>query len=199
MRRVLPRSGFSQFDDHLAEEINALNTFFVFLNSRYAPEVFIYDDRAAPFGGIALRVDGAHARILIGLSLLIAEQKRVGESWPSSVIGAMAHEWAHAYQYRAGLDDKLELHADYMSGWYMGHKQRYGLAMDINVFSDAIYLRGGKSGQFRGRPYGSPEQRVAAMLAGRSDGYSRASLNTQFTSSYVNAASNRGYSYVSTL
>lgn len=86
------------------------------------------------------------------------------------VKAILAHEFAHALQHKAGLFDiwnggkKVELHADFLAGYYLGKK---GLISKekLTAFAQEFFERGDKS-FFEVDPHGSPEERRCAFLEG---------------------------------
>jgi len=91
-------------------------------------------------------------------------------------------------QYHRGLDDpqfRFEIHADYMSGWYMGLKTVFGLRLNLEAFEKALYLRG-RSRYFNNPDYGTSEERVGAMRAGYDDARQNSSPSTIVNEQFVN-------------
>lgn len=82
----------------------------------------------------------------------------------------LAHEFAHALQHHAGLMNiwtggkKIELHADYLAGFYMGKK---GLITKgkLSSFADEFYNRGDYE-FYDSDHHGTPEERRCAFLEG---------------------------------
>ena len=167
--KLFSESGNAELDRHMPVERRVLNDLFW-----VEPEFGYYDDGKSP-NAISIR-DGERVRIGLGLALLRGEVSRRPEGWQSAIIGVLAHEWAHAYQYSTRIVEQRHLwetHADYLSGWYFGNKLSMGrLQLDINVFADSLFRMGGNSGFFDPNDYGKPSTRVAAMLAGCSLGRS---------------------------
>jgi hypothetical protein len=104
--------------------------------------------------------DGA---VFIGVKLLSMEfnsYNGTGYSTPS----ILAHEFAHILQYRdLDYNEKYseiegELHADFIAGWYTGHRSRY-TPQDIIESMWSFYRHGGGS-------HGTPEDRLDAFKAG---------------------------------
>ena len=82
----------------------------------------------------------------------------------------LAHEFAHALQDKAGLINmwtggkKVELHADYLAGYYIGQK---GLITKekLTAFAQEFFSRGDQS-FYEVDPHGTPEERRCAFLEG---------------------------------
>ena len=107
--------------------------------------------------------------ILIGALMM----QRVPEVFDhSALIGVVAHEAAHLLQYYlepqwvAG-GPQVELHADFMAGWYLGVKQqRYNLRqINPDAFSNLLQLLGDCDFTSKSH-HGTPDERTAAMEAG---------------------------------
>ena len=160
---LLKRCGVRELDVHIADERRVLDDLFW-----VKPEFGFYDDASAP-NAIAIRVGDDGAQIGLGLNLLRDEVARHPNGWQSAVLGILAHEWAHAYQYSTNLVERphlWETHADYLAGWYLGTKVSMGLYLiNIEVFSDRLF-RSGNAGFFDPEKYGSPITRAAAMRSG---------------------------------
>jgi hypothetical protein len=181
----------------MAERI-ALDYYFELTDIR--PEFHFYDDSSKRIGARALRVSGDQAHIFLGLSLVYDEKRQNVRGWESAIIGTLAHEWAHAFQYYKNLDEKLfvwETHADYLSGWYVGAKLSGGLIqLDPQVFASALFLKGSTLGYFNENAYGSPQQRVDAMRMGLKFGFENTRQNGRPN---IIAAAERGYTEVKQL
>ncbi len=86
------------------------------------------------------------------------------------VKAILAHEFAHALQHEAHLFDlwnggkKIELHADFLAGYYMG---RNGLISKekLTAFANEFYSVGDKEFDSPD-PHGTPEERRCAFLEG---------------------------------
>ena len=94
--RLRSRCGIDELDRHIEEECNALNVFYQ--NNFYRPKFSFYDDYNAPIGAKALRDDVENrTTIILGLRIIDEELQRNPLIWRSSIIGILAHEWAHLY------------------------------------------------------------------------------------------------------
>jgi hypothetical protein len=132
-------------------------------------ELWFYDDsQIEPISARAIRASGKDAAIYIGNQLISAEIKGNPDGWPTAIIGILAHEWGHAYQYLDDLDEKFfiwETHADYLAGWYLGVRYARGAQnIDVDAFASSLFKRGSR--YFSENAYGLPEQRVNAMRSG---------------------------------
>ena len=162
VRRVAD-SGIAEVDRYIPEERRLLDRLF-----RIEPRFGFFDDGDEPQAR-TLAV-GDTSEVLVGVRLLATEKFRHAAGWQTAVIGILAHEWAHAFQYSTRLQEKTflwEMHADYLAGWYLGNKVSMGLAdLKIDAFAKSLYVRGSAKGYFDPDDYGSPDVRVRAMREG---------------------------------
>jgi len=87
----------------------------------------------------------------------------------------IAHEFGHIFQYQSKFydlltqsqttDRLLELHADYLAGYYLGLKRLRSGEMDIKAFLDSLYLSGDTDFNSPDH-HGTPMEREQVMLAG---------------------------------
>lgn len=175
-RRLLARSGVGELDSNLPAEVAELNRIFG-LRDR-GPEFFIYDDRNRnrPIGAKATKDAAGQTRVFLGIHLIHQEIQRNPGLWQNAVIGVLAHEWAHVYQFRTQLERDeptfiIETHADFLAGWYLGVKAGMGRRIEPDVFARSLFVRGEVGPGFNETLYGSPAQRVDAMRAGFSLGW----------------------------
>ena len=139
------------------------------------PKVGFYDDTDAP-NAMAMRyaVGGTHEfAVLFGRTYFA----KLMEYDPSGVtlLQTAAHEFAHVWVYQDGLFEKIrgsqptvkrvELHADYLSGFYLGLRKRDNPTASLW----AAGIRRWQSGdtEFRNvHHHGQPDERLAAAEAG---------------------------------
>jgi hypothetical protein len=156
-------SGIVEIDRYIPEERRLLNRLF-----QIEPRFAFFEDGDQPQARTL--VIGDSSEVLVGVTLLATERLRHPAGWQTAVIGILAHEWAHAFQYSTRLQEKTflwETHADYLAGWYLGNKVAMGLtSLKIDAFADSLYVRGSAKGYFDADDYGSPAVRVGAMRAG---------------------------------
>jgi hypothetical protein len=129
---------------------------------------FQYVDARNAFAVPDSFVRGTNGTVLIGESLVreLIEPQDGG----LSVAGVLAHECGHIFQYISEYKDSLgvtqrlmELHADFLAGYYMGKKT--GARPDkISVFSRTLIQGGTYTGGTN--DHGTPGQRNAAMDKG---------------------------------
>jgi hypothetical protein len=116
--------------------------------------------------------NGPDGTVVFGISLAEDELRRdngVGIGIPA----ILAHEFAHIRQFKTGLSNTydvptMELHADFMSGWYMARRSQYRIA-DIRPAMQAFYDMG-DYGFNNPNHHGTPAQRLAAFQAGFQSG-----------------------------
>jgi hypothetical protein len=88
---------------------------------------------------------------------------------PDGIPTILAHEFAHILQFKNQFP-KLptakwqELHADFMAGWFTGHRSRYRPHVAMNSLI-AIFNVGDFAFNHPGH-HGTPQERVAAFDAG---------------------------------
>jgi hypothetical protein len=149
---------------HLAESFNVL------------PGFGFYDDKNG-FNAFATKETvepNTRGTVVFGKRLLSNELAQ--HSWGGlAIAGIMAHEFAHIYQmqtefYQLLLQSQpthklLELHADYLAGYYLGLKRLRSGDIDIKAFLDSLYLKGDTHFYSPGH-HGTPSERKDAMLEG---------------------------------
>jgi len=162
--RRLPSSGVAEVDQHLPAERALLDKLF-----RVSPGFAFFDDGGIPQARTRWLGDD-QTEVLLGQALVRGEIERQPMGWQTALIGILAHEWAHAFQYTTRLQERTfmwETHADFLAGWYLGNKVAMGVArLAPAAFADSLYRRGSGRGFFDPDDYGRAEVRVAAMEAG---------------------------------
>lgn len=104
--------------------------------------------------------------IFIGVSLIKAEYDETHGSL-QSLPAVLAHEYGHVMQnhYRCPFQGKWrELHADFMAGYFIGHRERYR-SQSVAEAMTTIYNKGDYNFNEPGH-HGTPAQRREAFLAG---------------------------------
>ena len=189
-RARLGSSGLRIADQVIATESILLNRYF-----NVAPRLQYHDDNGAA-EALTLRDHGG-IYITIGNSLIENEITSDAETWRSVVIGILAHEWAHAFQYEHGLQEKVylwETHADFLAGWYFGTRRAAENDQpNATAFARALAARANQSGYFDENSHGNPAQRTEAMFAGLAFG------SKHYVVRYgpdVDTAAGAGYAYV---
>ena len=140
-------------------------------------------------------VANTRGTVVFGKKLLSRELSR--HSWGGlAVAGIMAHEFAHIYQYQSRYHQQLtqgqttnkllELHADYLAGYYLGLKRlRTNGTFDIKSFADSLYMMGDSN--FNSRTHhGTPIERMKVMIEGYKKGLANNSTIHQVAESGMN-------------
>ena len=172
---LLKTSGNRDLDRSLNLELGHLADSFEVL-----PGFGFFDDRGRQnaFATPASRVNGTKdGTVILGKTFLSTELSR--HKWGGlAVAGIMAHEFAHIYQFESHYysqlsqttDKLLELHADYLAGYYLGMKRlRTREEFDIKAFKDSLYIKGDTNFNSR-HHHGTPTERIDIMIKGYKQG-----------------------------
>ena len=138
---------------------------FGFVDDRGAPNAYATSDTLVP---------GTWGTVLYGATLF-RQTLAAYDDGGMAVMAVMAHEFGHVAQFAYGLDRRLlqgqatvkrvELHADYLAGWYLG--RRKAEQPELSVWAAGDMLAGiGDYAFFDWNHHGTPEERVAAAEAG---------------------------------
>jgi hypothetical protein len=104
--------------------------------------------------------------VLLGLHLIDYEQKATGGTG-QSIPAILAHEYAHIAQFKYGFPytgKRRELHADYLAGWYIGHRLRF---VQTNVYQAAAnFFYKGDTNFNSPSHHGTHQERWVAFVAG---------------------------------
>jgi hypothetical protein len=146
------------------ETTNTINTEFTLLEKFFQVDLdmVIMDFKSGPCYIPSLDLVIADKKMLNEVSFLTYGNERVK--------AILAHEFAHAVQYHAGLQNiwtggkKIELHADFLAGYYMG---RNGLIAKgkLTSFSEEFYELGDYEFYLEDH-HGTPEERRCSFLEG---------------------------------
>ena len=196
------KSGVASIDAGFQGERNVLDYCFRFTGSDGVrdfgrPSFSFYDDMNSPLGAKAVRGGPAGCHIYFGLGLISAVMRDNPSEWEGIISGFLAHEWAHAFQYRSALDERLflwETHADYLAGWYLGVKKARGGQFDPRPFFQALFSKGVTPST--ANSYGLPQQRSDAAEAGMSFALSN---TRQDRRPDVSLAAEAGYDFISAM
>lgn len=168
---ILTTSGNPDLDRSISLELthvaNSLNVLpgFGFYDDADGANAFAIDESVIP---------NTKGTVIFGKRLLSDELTK-HSSGGLTIAGIIAHEFAHIYQYQTGFyrllkrsqntNKLVELHADYLAGYYLGLKRLRNSEIDIKVFLDALYLRGDT--HFNSPTHhGTPFERKHVMLEG---------------------------------
>jgi hypothetical protein len=168
---LLPSSGNVELDNSVKFELASLSE-----SLKVFPAFGFYDDKEGP-NALATQqtvLDDTDGTVLFGIQLL-SECLARHPKGDIAVAGIMGHEFGHIYQYKTKLSNflrygqpthkLLELHADYLAGYYMGLKRLRSDDFDIKAYVDSVYLSGDTDFTSPGH-HGSPAERKSVMLEG---------------------------------
>ena len=168
---LLRTSGNSDLDrsinlelTHIAESFNILPGF-GFYDDSDGLNAFALDETLIPH---------TKGTVIFGQQLLTEEL--ASRDWGGlAIAGIIAHEFGHIYQYQSQFfdlltqgqdtDRLLELHADYLAGYYLGLKRLRSGEIDIKAFLDSLYLKGDTDFNSPDH-HGTPTEREQVMLEG---------------------------------
>jgi hypothetical protein len=164
--QITSYSGNSYLDAFLTREVNVLRNFF-----DVNPSVFYYDDGS----------EGANARampavehpaypsgtVILGLNMIVNEFNLSASGTTVPLI--MAHEFGHILDYKENVCDDYdvktaELFADFMAGCFLYYRHVL-IYTDTRAAIATFYNKGGY--EFNNPDHhGTPDERVAALMAG---------------------------------
>lgn len=137
-------------------------------------DLYFYDDSSSPN---AYAHNGPSVgQVVFGLQLIERFRSQFPNNFHAACAAVVAHEMAHIKQFQLGhLEDleeyQLELHADYLAGYYIGYQYAIELAneRDADTFFD-VFFSLGDDDFFSEDHHGSPSQRKRASIAGWNKG-----------------------------
>jgi hypothetical protein len=145
------------------------------------PGFAFYDDSRAnnAYATTDTRVDGTWGTVLFGRTMfwnLVRENDDQG----MSTIAVLAHEMGHVVQFHRGLNKILlkgqktvkrnELHADYLSGYYLGTLKRVNPNISL-LFAGAMFRSLGDMSVNSRDHHGTPDERIMAAERGFTQGF----------------------------
>lgn len=116
--------------------------------------------------------------VMVGRTLIKNELK--SELGGTAVVGILAHEFAHIYQFEHGYYQRLldasiysgkkthrlnELHADFLAGWFLGGMDFAVGLKQQRAFVNSFFARGDFD-QSNVQHHGSPAERLSALFVG---------------------------------
>jgi predicted metalloprotease len=162
-------SGNRELDGALSSEMTTQSAFF-----GYRPAFVLYrggEKNAAATTERRPEYQETNGTILYNLELL-TEQLGVSHWGGTIVAGVVAHEFGHIHQYFSGYMERLrsmdstvkfvELHADFLSGFYMGGKSG---TISITDYTNAFFDIGDNQVK-NADHHGTPEERFLAIKGG---------------------------------
>jgi hypothetical protein len=166
---TLKTSGNPDLDQSLIAEMNKQAAFF-----GYRPAFILYtggEKNAAATLDVMPQTPGTDGTILYNIQML--NEQLQNSRWGGAVVaGVIAHEFGHIYQNFTSSMARLkalgptmkfvELDADFMSGFYMGGKDR---TIDLKPYAEAFF-KIGDYGFNDADHHGTPEERYFVLKAG---------------------------------
>jgi hypothetical protein len=140
------------------------------------PGFAFFDDSAAPnaYATNRVRMQRADGTVIFGKTLL-RELLRRPEAPDACVASVCAHEFGHILQFKTGLAQRLtanqptvkrlELHADFLAGYFAGTRKKERQSFPAAVFAMTQYMYG-DTGVNNPQHHGTHEQRGAAVVHG---------------------------------
>lgn len=133
-------------------------------------------------------IGGTWGTVLFGKELFGDLMNRDSQGW--GVLAVMAHEVGHIAQFRSGVVPRLqarqttvkrvELHADLLSGYFLGVRKRQQPSIRVWPAGEALYSIGDYKFNHPGH-HGTPTERVRAAEAGFRMGGSGHGFNHAFS------------------
>lgn len=169
-RKLIASTGNRDFDYALAQTLSRLSDLWAVL-----PGFCFYDDYDHPnaFATQATKLRRADGSVLFGKRFFLAAMSAT-ESPEVAVTAVCAHEFGHIVQYKHSLKarltqgqqdvKRLELHADFLAGYFAGARKLQKPDYPAAVFAATQHAHG----DFRAhrQHHGTPEERAAAVVRG---------------------------------
>ena len=169
-------SGNKLFDRALAHALANSSSCFSVL-----PGFGFFDDQTSPnaFASPSKRLGRADGSVVFGLTLFHQLMNRP-ESPEVCVMAVCAHEFGHIAQNKygagtrligaSGRTKRLELHADYLAGYFAGTRRLENRDFPAAVFAATMHSLGDTSFG-RQDHHGTPEERANALVRGHDAAY----------------------------
>ena len=134
------------------------------------------DDSGGPnaYATDRTQVPGTWGTVCFGQTLFLDLLDRYQDQG-LAVMAVAAHEFGHIAQFRSGIHNRLiryqstvkrvELHADFLSGYFLGVRKRQQPSISVWAAGDTLYRIGDYEFQ-NPNHHGTPDERVAAAEAG---------------------------------
>jgi hypothetical protein len=180
------KSGNTQIDRATIAELKKIlsiipiNPGFKFIDDS-SPNAFATSDSVVP---------NTNGTVYIGLNLINTEFNNA-EFGGVAVAGILAHECGHIFQFQSGYARQLagptgklvELHADYIAGFYLGRDRSHS-KQHVELFAKSLFSKGDYDFNNQAH-HGTPQQRVSAMQSG----YDMGQTNAEWTVAVQQGAS----------
>lgn len=170
--RIAASSGDAETDRFLGGALQRLSATF-----QVSPGFAFFDDgeNENAFASRETLLGNGPGTVLMGMKLFGRLMTRVNDGG-ITVIAVCAHEFGHIYQMYAGYEaplDRLdpstnkphELHADFLSGFYLGRRKAEHRQLDLREVGRELHALGDTDYTSR-QHHGTPDERVAALAAG---------------------------------
>jgi hypothetical protein len=158
----LSTTGSPKLDKILSDEGKILSEMF-----SIEVELYAYDDQDKPnaYANKACNTLNCDGSVRLGKRLLLDEL--VNSNGYVSIVGIMAHEFAHILQFtlKHSFTSKLsELQADFLAGWYLGKTKELKIE-ELEPFARSLYEKG--DFEFWSTDHhGTPAERAEMMIQG---------------------------------
>lgn len=141
-----------------------------------APAFSFFRDERMPnaYASPDTNTSGTWGTVAFGRKMFQEQFQRYEDSG-ISIIAIIAHEFGHIQQFKRKISEKLrrgeptvrriELHADYLAGWYLGSLKKSNSKISLWASGDT-FKRIGDYEFNNPQHHGTPEQRIAASEAG---------------------------------
>lgn len=144
---------------------------------------FTWDHMPNAFATSDTYVAGTRGTVILGLNM-IGQEMQSHDYGGVAVAGICAHECAHVFQYfstyayrlQGRTAKRMELHADYLAGYYMGRRAEFS-ADRIEVFARSVFAKGDYNYNDPAH-HGTPDERFGTMKAGYETGLAGASFES---------------------
>lgn len=180
---MIPSSGDKGLDQALGMALVRLTQVF-----EERPGFAFYDDASSPnaYATSDTRVHGTWGTVLFGRSMFRSLLHKSDDNG-IVVIAIMAHEMSHIVQFHHNLQPRLmagqrtvkrvELHADYLAGFYLGTRKRDDPSITL-LASGALFRQIGDDDEQHRDHHGTPDERIASAERGFEIGISGGSLQS---------------------
>lgn len=194
--RLLTPTGDTEFNNALLSTLNRLDRLF-----DVAPGFGFFDDKGSPnaFASQSTQFGTSDGVVVYGTTLL-RQQLGLADHPDAGIAAVAGHEYAHILQFKRGLNKqltgsdgrvkRLELHADFLVGYFAGLRKLERPDFPAAVFASTQFTYGDNMIESP-QHHGTPAERGQAVVAG----YQAAFRDRQSTS----AAIDTGLRYVAAL